>query len=214
MSLELHAAEVAAIGTLWESWSAATDTELEATFKSLDYTSFLNVIKHLRSLGLSEEPQVPKLNIMVAGGLRFTLVGEGVISAYCRDNTLRGKPFHVVLKEKKSAGARGPSDVDLGEYGVRIKIRRELPLVKDDPRILDAMAKWTSLPKSFRYMKRFSFTSLHHKGLQFDASFVRENKKDMRGNYVQATTFLGAQITKQPVHYEIEESAIGKCANG
>ena len=204
MSLELHAAEVAAIDTLWKSWASATDTELEATFKSLDYTSFLNVIKHLRNLGLAEEPQVPKLNIMVAGGLRFTLVGEGVISAYCRDNTLKGKPFHIVLKEKKSAGAGGPSEVDLREYGVRIKIRRELPLVKDDPRVMEALARWASLPKSFRYMKRFSFTSLHHKGIQFDASFVRENKKDMRGNYVQATTFLGAQISKQPVHYEME----------
>ena len=204
MSLELQAAEIAAIDTLWKSWVSATDAELEATFKSLDYTSFLNVVKHLRNLGLIEEPQVPKLNIMVAGGLRFTLVGEGVIGAYCRDNTLKGKPFHVVLKEKKSAGAGVPSEVDLREYGVRIKIRRELPLVKDDPRILEALGKWATLPKSFRYMKRFSFTSLHHKGIQFDASFVRENKKDARGNYIQSTTFLGAQISKQPIHYEME----------
>ena len=142
MSLEFHAAEIAAIDTLWKSWSSATDTELEATFKSLNYTSFLNVIKHLRGMGLMEEPQVPKLNIMVAGGLRFTLVGEGAVSAYCRDNTLKGKPFHVVLKEKKASGAEGVSEVDLKEYGVRIKVRRELPLVKDDTRVLEALSKW------------------------------------------------------------------------
>ena len=202
MSLELRTAEVGAIDELWKAWASATDTELEATFKALDYTSFLNVIKHLRGLGLTEEPQVPKLNIMVAGGLRFTLVGEGVIASYCRDNTLKGKPFHVVLKEKKMSVAG--SEVDLKDYDVRIKIRRELPLVKDDPRILEALSKWASLPKSFRYMKRFSFTSMHHKGIQFDASFVRENKKDSRGSYIQHTTFTGAQISKQPIHYEME----------
>ncbi len=98
MSLELTSVENSAIDTLWRSWKDSSDTELEATFNSLDYTSFLNVIKHLRNMGLREEVQAPKLNIMVAGGLRFTLVGDGVISAYCKDNTLRGKPFHVILK--------------------------------------------------------------------------------------------------------------------
>lgn len=204
MSLELRAIEDGAIDALWSSWASATDTELEATFKALDYTSFLNVIKHLRGMGLTEEPQVPKLNIMVSGGLRFTLVGEGVIAAYCRDNTLKGKPFHVVLKEKKITAGGGFSEVDLKEYDVRIKMRRELPLVKDDPRILEAISKWASLPKAFRYIKRFSFTSMHHKGIQFDASFIRENKKDARGNYIQHTTFTGAQISKQPIHYEVE----------
>ena len=204
MALELQAAEKAGIDTLWAAWETATDTELEATFGSIDYTSFLNVIKHLRSLGLVEDPQVPKLNIMVPGGLRFTLVGEGVIQAYCRDNSIKGKPFIVVLKERKSAGAGKISELDLKDYGVRIKIRRELPLLKDDPRVMEAVAKWATLQKSFRYMKRFSFTSLHNKGIQFDASIVRENKKDARGNYIQSTTFLGANITKQPNHYEME----------
>jgi len=57
-------------------------------------------------------------------------------------------------------------------------------------------------------MQRFSFTSLHWKGLQFDASFVRENRKDTRGNYIQATTFTNAGIVKQPTHYELEVEAL------
>ena len=207
MSLELQSAEASAITALWTAWESATDSELEATFKSLDYTAFLDIIKYLRGLGLQEEPQPAKLNIIVGGGLRFTLVGEGVISAYCRDNSLKGKPFHVVLKEKKVVSG-GASEVDLNEYGVRIKVRREHPVTKDDPRVMEALAKWATLPKSFRHMKRYTFTSLHHKGIQFDASFVRENQKDARGRYKQSTTFTGAAITKQPVHYEMEVEAL------
>jgi hypothetical protein len=213
MSLELKSTESQALDTLWAAWESATETEIEATFKrpdgkELDYTAFLNAIKHLRSVGLQEDPQPPKLNIMIGGGLRFTLVGEGTIQAYCRDNTLKGKPFFCILKDKKQASAKGPSEIDLPEYGIRIKLRREIPLSKDDPRVVDAVTRWASLPKAFRYMQRFSFTSLHWKGLQFDASFVRENRKDTRGNYIQATTFTNAGIVKQPTHYELEVEAL------
>lgn len=208
MSLELKSAEVSSIDSLWKAWSGSTDSELEATFKRLDYTNFLNIVKYLRSLGLTETPQPPKLNIITTSNLRFTLVGSGVVEQYCNDNTLKGKPFHVILKEKKAAVAGGPSEVSLKDYDVRIKARREHTLDVTDQRVGEALSKWSSLPKAFRYIQRYSFTSLHHKGIQFDASFVHENKKDRRGNYVMSTTFLGAAINKQPIHYEMEVEAL------
>jgi SAM-dependent methyltransferase/predicted NAD-dependent protein-ADP-ribosyltransferase YbiA (DUF1768 family) len=207
MSLELKAAEVSAIGTLWDTWVSSADTEIEATFKSVDYTSFLNVIKYLRSLGLEESVAPTKLNIMVEGGLRFTLMGDGPISAYCRDNTLKGKAFHVILKEKKSTGTAVGSEIDLPDYGVRVKVRRELPMNEYHPRVVEALNKWASLPKYFRYIKRYTFTSQAHKGIIFDASFVRENAKDRRGSPHMSTTFLGANISKQPIKYELEVEA-------
>lgn len=207
MSLELKSTEVAAIDQLWTAWASSTDSELEATFPRLDYTKFLNTIKYIRSLGLSETPQPPKLNIIVPGGLRFTLVGAGVVEAYCADNTLKGKPFHVILKEKK-ATVGGISEIDLPDYDVRIKVRREITLPTTDPRVAEALGKWATLPKSFRYIRRYTFTSSHHGGIQFDASFVHENAKDRRGQYIQSTSFLGAEIHKQPTHYEMEVEAL------
>lgn len=207
MSLELKATEVSSIDQLYTAWSTSTDSELEATFKELDYTNFLNTIKYLRSLGLTESPQPPKLNILAPGGLRFTLIGAGVIEAYCNDNTLKGKPFHVILKEKK-ATIGGISEIDLPDYDVRLKVRRELPLDVTDTRVAEVLGKWATLPKAYRYIRRYTFTSTHHGGIQFDASFVHENKKDRRGQYVQSTTFLGAEIHKQPVRYEMEVEAL------
>ena len=207
MSLELKNTEVTAIDQLWTTWASSTDSELEATFPRLDYTKFLNTIKYLRSLGLTESPQPPKLNIIVPGGLRFTLVGAGVIEAYCGDNTLKGKPFHVILKEKKAA-VGGLSEIDLPDYDVRIKVRREITLPVTDTRVAEALGKWASLPKAFRYIRRYSFTSTHHGGIQFDLSFVHENAKDKRGQYIQSTSFMGAEIHKQPTHYEVEVEAL------
>jgi hypothetical protein len=211
MSLELNQHELSQAEALWKTWESSTDVELESTFRAIDMTSWLNVVQHFRSLGLNEEVQVPKLNIMVAGGLRFTLVGEGVIQEFCKDNTLAGKPFHVVLKEKKgaqSAAGDTVTEIDWKNYGVRVKLRREIPLDADHPRVRDALARWATSPKSFRYIKRYSFSSVQHKGIQFDLSLVRHNRKGANGQYIQATSFLTAEIAKQPTTYEVEVEAI------
>lgn len=209
MSLELYSAEVKTIEALWTAWETKRDYELEATFTPLDYTALLNIINHLRKIGLQEIPNAPKLNIIIGDVLRFTLEGEDVIQQYCKDNTLVGKPFTVTLKEKKMLKSVA-SEVDIKEYGMRIKLRRELDLRIDDSRVQDALKKWSTLPKAFRHIKRYSFLSSIHKGIQFDASFIRENIKDARGSYVLSTSFTGAQIHKQDVKYEMEIEAIRK----
>ena len=208
MSLELRAAEATAIDALWASWEGSTDGEIEATFKDVDYTRFLTVLKYLRELGLNEEPHETKLNIMTPGGLRFTLTGEKAIRTYCRDNTLKGKAFHVIKKEKKAAAGMSASEVDLRDYDVRIKLRRELALDALHPQVLEALGNWERIPKTFRYMKRFSFRSKMYGGIVFDASLVRSSKKNMRGDYIPGLTFQSADIAKQPVGYELEVEAM------
>jgi predicted NAD-dependent protein-ADP-ribosyltransferase YbiA (DUF1768 family) len=205
MSLELRATEQTGIDAIWSVWETQPDMELEAAFKAVNHTTFLDVVKYFRSLGLKEEVHVPKLNIMTGEGLRFTLVGDGVIQQYCKDNTLKGKPFHIMSKERRPTGAGGaPSEVDLPEYDVRVKVRHELTLARDDPRVLSAMANWHSINKSFRYMKRYSYTSTVNPNIRYDISLIRENKKDTRGSYVPAKTFTTAEISRQPIHYEVE----------
>lgn len=204
MSLELHPTDIQQAQVLWNAWDTSTDVELEATFNIPNLTNWLDIMQHLRSLGLQENPQPPKLNILVAGGLRFTLVGEGVIQEFCKDNSLKGKPFHVIRKDKKQSSSENITEVDWKEYGVRIKLRRETALSLDDPRVREVIARWSTIPKSFRYIQRYSFSSLKHKGLQFDLSMVKQSAKDQRGSYIQATTFTNAEIVKQPMNYEAE----------
>lgn len=210
MSLELHPTDIRQAQLLWTTWETGNDVELEATFQVPNLTGWLDIMQHLRSLGLQENPEPPKLNIMVAGGLRFTLVGEGVIQEFCKDNSLKGKPFHVIRKEKKQTGAGTDNitEVDWKEYGVRIKLRRETTLSLDDPRVREVVSRWATIPKSFRYMQRYSFTSLKHKGLQFDLSMIKQSQKDARGQYIQATSFTNAEIVKQPINYEAEVEVV------
>lgn len=218
MALELKQDKADAIATLWKTWeegsigSVATETELEATFQGLNYTRFLDIIKTLRSLGLREEAQPSRLNIMVRGGMRFTLTGDSNIEAYCNDNDIKGKPFNVMLKSRANVDSQ-PAEVDLPDYNMRIKLRREQPLNVRNTRVLELMKTWQSELKSFRYIQRYSFYSAKFPGLRFDASFVRQSAYvraagGREGGYDRKRTFQEANLGAQPLRFEMEVEAI------
>ena len=206
MSIELRAAESASIQAIWESWKASDNLEMESTIKSVNLTGFLDTVARLRAVGLRESPQQPKLNICMPRGLRFTIVGLGNIQAYCTHGDINKVPYTVMLKEKRRTG--GVLDqVDLPEYGVRIKLCREIPLNKRDGRVVEQVSRWLKAPKRFRYIKRYTFTGPVGSGMRFDLSSVRESARDARGDFISAENFQMADILKQPLRYEIESEA-------
>jgi hypothetical protein len=96
--------------------------------------------------------------------------------------------------------------LDLKEYDTRIKIRRELPLDLQDPRVKSHYATWDQRVKFFRLIQRWTFVG--GKGVIFDLSMVRSTKKDDRGLWKQVTRFYQEDkhhniMKEQPV-YEIE----------
>jgi hypothetical protein len=218
MALELKQDTAKAIDTLWKTWeenslgTASNETELEATFQNLNYTRFLDVIKTLRSLGLREEPQPPRLNILVAGGMRFTLTGDANVEAYCNDNDLKGKPFNVIMKTRALPEGK-QAEVDIADYNMRIKLRREQTLSAKNVRVLSLLKTWSTQLKSFRYIQRYSFYSTKFPGLRFDASFVRQSAYvrgagGRDGGFDRKQTFQQANLGAQPLRFEMEVEAI------
>jgi hypothetical protein len=218
MALEFTQDTAKSIDTLWKTWeestlgTASNETELEATFQNLNYTRFLDVIKTLRSLGLSEERQPSYLNIMVAGGIRFTLKGDSNIEAYCNDNDLKGKPFNVIMKTRALPDG-ALAEVDVPDYNLRIKLRREQPLSAKNVRVMSLLKTWSTQLKSFRYIQRYSFSSAKFPGLRFDASFVRQSAYvrgagGREGGFDRRHTFQQANLGAQPLRFEMEVEAL------
>jgi hypothetical protein len=176
-------------------WKDTPNAELEAMITDLDLTGWQDVIQYLRSLGMRDAPQTVKLNICLSNDIRITLTGAGVIQAYCKDNRIADKPFVAMIKETIADA----DPVDLAAYGARVKLKREIPLAKNDPRLVDVLANWDKLAKHFRNIQRFEFVAPSNLGLRFDISLVRENA-DRR----TARTFQEARITAQPPRYEVE----------
>jgi hypothetical protein len=184
-------------------WKTTPGTEFEAMLTGVELTAWQDVIQYLRSLGMRENPQIVKMNICLSNDIRFTLEGAGVIQAYCRDNRIRDKPFTAMLKEN----INDAEPITLDSYSARAKLKRELPLAKDDERVVEAIKRWEQLGKHFRMIQRFEFVAPGGLPLRFDISIVRENAGR------PARTFQEARVTSLPPHYEAEVELLARRDN-
>lgn len=201
MSLELRASETTGIQAIWTAWQSSEQFELEATIKKVDLREFLDTVARLRAVGLRETPQQPKLNILMPGGLRFTIVGEGAIQAYCQHGDISRVPYSVQRKERAKAGN---DQVDLVDYGARIKLRREVELDKRNAKVVEMVSRWKKAPKRFRFLRRYTFIGPEGSGLRFDLSMIRASARDTKGDYIGAESLQMGDILRRPISYEIE----------
>ena len=206
MTLELRKTDSEAIQSIWEDWKNVESLELETTFGRVGLTAFLDAVNRLRTVGLKEEPQDAKLNILILGGLRFTIVGHGPIQDYCVHGDISKVPYTVMLKERHRVKDK-PDQVDLTDYNIRIKVRREIELNKRNARVLEVVSRWAKTPKRFRYIKRYTFLGPDNMGVRFDLSAIRESERDSRGDYKGSETLQLSNILKRPIVYEIEAEA-------
>lgn len=198
--MELYSAEVKAIQAQITEWMEHSNYELETTFgdKSVvDATTFLSVAKRLRAKGYTALPQEDRLVVLTREHIRFSLSGLGVIQAYCRDDVMAGKPYRAEIKDRTAATA----NVDLDEYGIRVKNRREVPLAADDAAVKKLMDEWPRVPKAFRMIRRWSFEG---DGIRYDLSIVRSTKHDPRGGYKWQRRFRDQEVMAAAPTYEIE----------
>jgi len=208
--MEISASELESIKNMIHVCLQSTDVELEATFSAggagtVSVETFLRVAKRLSALGYAAEVQPDKLNILLRNQIRLSLENFGIIQDYCRDDRAFGKALTAM---KKDSAPGVIITENLGEYGVQVKTRRELPLDYNSQKIeqcdlmlQQAFAQWDVQPKSFRLIKRWSYIK---DGVRFDLSMVRSNKKDKDGKYRWVRKFADEDVMRNEPTYEIE----------
>jgi hypothetical protein len=196
--MELKKAEAEAITKQIEEWLVEKDYELECTFGagSVDSTTFFQVAQRLRSKGLVQLQQEDRLTISTPQYIRFTIQNMGTIQQYCKDDTLAGKSFSAMIKD----GSSPENTLDIADYEIRIKTRRERNISPDEKNIEQMFAKWPSQQKGFRLMRRWSF---EESGLRYDLSIVRSTTSSKAGFNWQRK-FTDQNIGSAPYRYEIE----------
>ena len=199
--MELYSAEVQNLKKLLAVWIADSNQELEATFGlqvPMNITTFLAVAQRLRAKDFNYLPEDDRLTISTPEHFRFSIVGPGDIQEYCRDDTLAGKHFSIMLKDRTIA----ESSFKLEDYDAGVKIRREAPVAKDDPKIMEMMKTWRQQRKAFRMIRRWSFKS-KDEGFRVDMSIVRSTKRKT-GEFMWQRMFKDQDIMNNPASYEIE----------
>lgn len=198
--MELYPAELKKLQTLLTEWFNHPEQELEASFGlggQVDATTFLAIAQRLRAKGYESLPQDDRLSVLTPQKVRLSLQGLGVIQNYCRDDKLEGKPFTAMIKDRTGL----ESNVDLDEYEMRVKSRREIPLADGDHRVKEILSNWTQQQKAFRLIKRWTFKG---KGIRIDMSSVRSTAVDSRREYKWVRSFLEQNIFKSSPFYEVE----------
>ena len=198
--MELFYAEAENIKKKVEEWITHSEYELEATFGAtgeVDSTTFLAVAQRLRAKGYNSLPQEDRLTVITPEHVRFTLTSLGVIQAYCKDDVMAGKPYTVMIKDRATAD----SQIDLEDYDVRIKVRRERDMAHDDATVKKIFTSWPQQRKAFRILRRWSFES---EGIRIDMSIVRSTQKLRNGDYKWQRAFRDQDVMMNPPSYEIE----------
>ena len=209
--MDIRKAEFDQLKRLTQEWLDHPEQELEATFTvsgqglgsgaavagQVNSTTFAAIAKRLKNRGYTSVTQEDKLNIITPKHVRITLSGLGVIQQYCRDDRLSGRTFSAIIKDRTAQNAT----LDLEEYGVRIKARRERELGDKDPDISELLDQWKVQQKAFRLLRRWTFRG---DGIRFDLSMVRQTKKNPRGEFRWQTKFTQNDISKEIPIYEVE----------
>jgi len=204
--MDIRKAEFDQLKRLTQEWLEHPEQELEATFSSssgtmatgqVNSTTFAAIAKRLKNRGYTSVTQEDKLNIITPKHVRITLSGLGVIQQYCRDDRLSGRTFSAIIKDRTVQNAT----LDLEEYGVRIKARRERELGDKDPDVTELLDQWKVQQKAFRLLRRWTFRG---QGIRFDLSMVRQTKRNVRGEFRWQTKFTQQDISKEVPIYEVE----------
>jgi hypothetical protein len=199
--MELYSAEVENLKKLLGVWISDPNQELEATFGlqvPVNITTFLSVAQRLRAKDFNYLPEDDRLTITTPEHFRFSVVGPGDIQEYCRDDTLAGKHYSIMIKDRSVQQA----STKLEDYDVSVKIRREEPIAKDDPKVGEMLKTWSQQRKAFRMIRRWAFKS-RDEGFRIDMSIVRSTKRK-EGAFAWQRKFKDQDIMNNPVAYEIE----------
>lgn len=182
-----------------QDWTKDKRFELETTFGArgvVDSNMFLQIAQRLRTKGFEMIPQDDRLNIITPNNIRLSLEGLAVLQDYCRDDLLQGRDFTAMFKDR----AFQSRDLDIYEYQMRFKVRREEELSKDDPRVVELLRTWSKQKKAFRLIRRWSFQG---KGIRMDLSMVRQTAQ-IGGEFDWASTFQEKNILTEVPRYEVE----------
>lgn len=215
--MELLSEDIRSLKAQIDEWRSAPEIELEASIgkffpktgrskefnfiSGTDQQTFLRVASRLKSKGLQSIPQQSYMTISIDDGVRFRIDGENSIAQYCRDNRISGRAFTAMIKDTNMSQAQYKlSNVDLHEYDLRVKMRREVALGPTDEKVKQILTNWARKTKYFRLIRRWSFEG---KGLKFELSLIRSTQRGKDGK-TGVLNFEDQDLLNIEPTYEIE----------
>ncbi len=168
------------------------DDELETRFKAVSKIDHDNVIKKLVSQGFKRQPVVSSLNILLKDGYRIPITGEQNVYHFCNSNHMTDAMYEAA--ERKVRG-QVLDFQKADEYPFRVTASVEQKVTQGERESIKA--SFNVMEKTYRYIRRVTFTHENYPYLVIDMSTVKQSTK-----YQQS--FLSSGIFNILDTYEIE----------
>lgn len=195
--------------------------ELEARFtKKLTRINFENAIKKIKSLGfishiasgtyhlnITNEFMDSRAGRMRQSNIRTQIAHLVHVQEYCRENTipLDNIPHYITFSEKMRVQVKGQplQAIDYHDFKFRVNLKNERQLLNNDQRVIATLKDWNKTKKTFRFIKRFTFTHPNFP-LKVDFSIVKSSRKRKNGQLIPEYTVEQSKLFKFYETYEIE----------
>ncbi len=158
--------------------------ELETRFKKISKINQDNVVKKLISLGFTRKPVVSSLNVLLNNGFRVSVTGEQNVYQYCNNGRLTDKMLESMEKKTRDDIV---DFAEANEYPFRIVMSTEQP-VSDSERE-SIKTSFNSIDKSYRYIRRVSFTHENYPYLVIDMSTVKQSSPNQNSSFLNSEFF-------------------------
>ena len=168
------------------------DDELETRFKAVSKIDHDNVIKKLVSQGFKRQPVASSLNILLKDGYRIPITGEQNVYNFCNSNHMSDAMFE---KAEKKVRGQVLDFQKADEYPFRVTASTEQKVTQGERESIKA--SFNVMEKTYRYIRRVTFTHENYPYLVIDMSTVKQSTK-----YQQS--FLSSGIFNILDTYEIE----------
>jgi len=169
-----------------------TETELEcivgntSSYNQNTREDFVNVLKRIKNkVPYLENTVRDRLDISIPNDSQYSkkitrviINGTGAINTYCNNEKLSNILGNVDFEYKDLVRVGGSKSdkarVVLADYGIRVNLKKEQKIDKENSLIRDLINDWKDIKKSFRHKKIFSF--YHQDGdFRIDLSIVNKN---------------------------------------
>ena len=185
---------------------------------------FNNVIAKLKSMGFENKKDDYHLNInneytdprsgqIKISNIRTSINGIDKIQKYCKKNSLDENDLGFgnwgIIFEKKTVKYHDGErlmPIDFKKFEFRVNYKEEKKLKPEFNLVQTLISKWNDSKKTFRFIKRFSFTHRDYP-LKVDCSIVR-NSKTRPGKFgskmIPEYRIEKSNVFQNPEHFEIE----------
>ena len=215
--------------------SSERGDELEVRFGTKHWNpitliSFNKVISKLKSLGFKVDYELGSYHLNIqneytdanTGRTKMSNIRTEIhdlhnIKSYCKTNTFDfdNPPSNIIFRQKrtKMLNEERLSPIDYEDFHFRVNYKTERNLRSNFGVVSNMLQTWQGSKKTFRLIKRFTFTHPRHP-LKVDCSIVKSSKKYPRSNrFIPEFRIESSDVFKNAPTYEIEIELDKNAAN-